>query len=199
MMQRKGKLGAAVLAAVGLLATAAAVYASGGEGHEGGGIPAAKLWDLLYRVLNFAGLVVILIWAAKKPLVNALNSRRETIRTQLEELDAKRAEAERVYKECEAKLAGLESEAKAILAEALKQGEEEKQKILAEAERSANDMKRQAEMAVAHELAEAKTRLKAEIAEQAVLVAEELIKKNLQPADQQTMIASYLDKVGGIQ
>lgn len=199
MMQRKGKLGAAVLAAVGLLATAAAVYASGGEGHGGGAIPPAKLWDLLYRVLNFIGLVIILVLAAKKPLVNALNSRREAIRAQLEELEAKRAEAERVYKECEAKLAGLESEAKAILAEALKQGEEEKQKILAEAERSANDMKRQAEMAVAHELAVAKTRLKAEIAEQAVLVAEELIKKNLQPADQQTMIASYLDKVGGVQ
>lgn len=199
MMQRKGKLGAAALAAVGLLATAATLYASGGEGHGGGGIPAEKWWDLLYRVLNFAGLVVILIWAAKKPLVNALNSRRETIRTQLEELDAKRAEAERVYKECEAKLAGLESEGKAILAEAIKQGEEEKQKILAEAERAAGDMKRQAEMAVAHELASAKMRLKAEIAEQAVLVAEELIKKNLQPADQQTMIAGYLDKVGGIQ
>jgi len=199
MMQRKGKLGVAALAAVGLLAMAATLYASGGEGHGGGGIPAEKLWDLLYRVLNFAALMVILIWAAKKPLVNALNSRRETIRAQLEELDAKRAETEQVYKECEAKLAGLEAEAKAILDEAVKQGEVEKRKIIAEAERAANDMKRQAEMAVNHELAVAKTRLKAEIAEQAVLVAEELIKKNLQPADQQTMIASYLDKVGGIQ
>lgn len=199
MMQRKGKLGVAVLAAVGLLATAATLYASGGEGHGGGGIPAEKLWDLLYRVLNFIGLVVILVLAAKKPLVSALNSRREGIRAQLEELEAKRSETERVYKECEAKLAGLETEAQAILAEAVKQAEAEKAKILAEAERAAADMKRQAEMAVAHELAVAKARLKAEIADQAVLVAEELIKKNLQPADQQTMIAGYLDKVGGIQ
>jgi F-type H+-transporting ATPase subunit b len=199
MTQRNRKLGAAALAAVGALAMAATLYASGGEGHGGGGIPAEKLWDLLYRVLNFAGLVVILVLAAKKPLVNALNSRRESIRTQLEELDAKRSETERVYKECEAKLAGLEAEAKAILAEAVKQGEAEKQKIITEAERAAADMKRQAEMAVTHELAVAKTRLKAEIAEQAVLVAEELIKKNLQPADQQAMVASYLDKVGGIQ
>lgn len=199
MMQRNGKLGAAVLTAVGVLAMAATLYASGGEGHGGGGIPAEKWWDLLYRVLNFAGLVAILVLAAKKPLVNALNSRRETIRTQLEELDAKRSETERVYKECEAKLAGLEAEAKAILAEAVRQGEAEKQKIITEAERAAADMKRQAEMAVTHELAVAKARLKAEIAEQAVVVAEELIKKNLQPADQQAMVASYLDKVGGIQ
>ena len=196
MMQRKGKVGVAALAAAGVLAAAATVHASGGAG---GGIPAEKLWDLLYRVLNFIGLVVILMLAAKKPLANALNARRESIRTQLEELEAKRSETERVYKECEAKLAGLESEAQAIIAEAVKQGEAEKAKILAEAERAAGDMKRQAEMAVAHELAVAKARLKAEIADQAVLVAEDLIKKNLQPADQQNMIAAYLDKVGGVQ
>lgn len=194
MKQPKRKYGAVATAVViGLLVQAGIVHAAGGA------IPAEKWWDLLYRVLNFAGLVVLLVYFLRKPLSNALGARRETIRAQLEELEAKKAEAERVYKECEAKLAGLETEAKSILAEAVKQGEAEKEKIVAEAERAAGDMKRQAEMAVAHEVAVAKRRLKTEIAEQAALVAEELIKQNLQPADQNAMVATYLDKVGGVQ
>jgi F-type H+-transporting ATPase subunit b len=198
MKQPRMKYGVAALAAVSMLVTAATLYASGGEAN-GGGIPAAKWWDLLYRVLNFAALVILLVYFLRKPLANALGARRESIRAQLEELEAKKAEAERVYRECEAKLAGLDAEAKNILAEAVRQGEAEREKILADAERAAGDMKRQAEMAVTHELAVAKSKLKAEIAEQAALVAEELIKKNLRPADQQAMVASYLDRVGGIQ
>ena len=198
MKQPKMKYGIAALAAVGMLVTAATLYAAGGEA-DGGGIPAAKWWDLLFRTLNFAALVVLLVYFLRKPMANAMSARREAIRAQLEELEAKKAEAERVYKECEAKLAGLETEAKNILAEAVRQAEAEREKILADAERAAGDMKRQAEMAVAHELVVARSNLKAEIAEQAALVAEELIKKNLQPADQQKMVAGYLDKVGGIQ
>jgi len=166
---------------------------------HGGGIPPEKLWDLLYRALNFAGLVIILVYFLKKPVSSGLSARREGIKDQLEALESRKAEAERMYREAEAKLAKLDEEVNGIIAEAVSQGEAEKAKIIAEAERAAGDLKRQAEMAVAHELAEARTRLKAEIAEQAVLLAEELIKKNIQPADQARMVEASLDKVGGIQ
>ncbi len=194
----------AVLTVIGLLVYAGVVYASGGVGAEhgeahGGGVPAAKWWDLLWRTLNFAGLVIILVLALKKPIVNGLASRRQAIRDQFEELEARKSEAERVYKEYEAKLAKIDEEANKIIATAVEQGELEKERIIAEAERSAGDMKRQAEMAVQHELAEAKQKLRSEMAEQAVLLAEELISKNIQPADQSRMVENYLDKVGAIQ
>ena len=195
------KVGVTALTALLVLAVAAYAFASGdahGGGH-GGGIPKEKWMDLLYRVLNFAGLAAILIYFLRKPVANGLSARRETIREQLETLETNKAEAERMYKEAEAKLAKLDQEVDSIVAEAVKQGETEKEKIIADAERAAGDIKRQAEMAVAHELSVAKTRLKVEVAEQAVLLAEELIKKNLQPADQNKMVADYLDKVGGIQ
>lgn len=194
------KGGSAVLIAVALIFFATAVSASGGgDAHGGGGISPEKWKDLWYRVFNFAGLAAILVYFLRKPLAGGLRSRRETIAQQLEELEARKGEAERMYKEAEAKVARLDAEVKKIIAEAVKQGEVEKERIIADGERSAGDMKRQAKMAVAHELAEAKSRLKAEIAEQAVLLAEELIKKNLQPADQHKMVEEYLDKVGGIQ
>jgi F-type H+-transporting ATPase subunit b len=188
------KISSAALSVLMVLAVAATAYASGD-----GAIPKEKWLDLLWRTTNFAGLVFILVFFLKKPFADGLSSRRDGIKDQLEALESRKAEAEQLYKEAEAKLARLDDEVNAIITEAVKQGEAEKEKIIADAERNAGDIKRQAEMAVAHEVAEAKTRLKGEIAEQAVLLAEELAKKNIQPADQSRMVEPSLEKVGGIQ
>ncbi|OGQ88018.1 MAG: hypothetical protein A2512_10405 [Deltaproteobacteria bacterium RIFOXYD12_FULL_56_24] len=188
------KTGAAVLALLMVLAFAAAAYASGD-----GAIPREKWLDLLWRTTNFVALAFILVFFLKKPFADGLSARREGIKDQLEALESRKAEAELMYQEAAAKLARLDEEVEGIIAEAVKQGEAEKEKIIADAERNAGDIQRQAEMAVAHELALAKTRLKAEIAEQAVLLAEELVKKNIQPADQSRLVELSLEKVGGIQ
>jgi F-type H+-transporting ATPase subunit b len=193
------KVGSVALTVLFVLLVAGIAYASSDAHGHSEGISKAKWMDLLWRTLNFVALVAILVKFLKKPIVNGLAGRRQSIREQLELLDSQKAEAERMYKEAEAKLTKLDSEVENIVAEAVKQGEAEKEKIIADAERAAGDIKRQAENAVAHEMAAAKTRLKAEIAEQAVLLAEEMIKKNLQPADQNKMVEDYLDKVGGIQ
>jgi len=194
--KKAGTVAAAVLM---VLACVAVAYASGEAGGHEAGIPRAKWMDLLYRAMNFAALAFILVFFLKKPFADGLSSRRDGIKDQLEALESRKAEAEQMYKEAEAKLARLDEEVNAIITEAVKQGEAEKAKIITDAERNAGDIKRQAEMAVAHELALAKTRLKGEIAEQAVLLAEELVKKNIQPADQSRMVELSLDKVGGIQ
>lgn len=188
------KISSAALSVLMVLAVAATAYASGD-----GAIPKEKWLDLLWRTTNFAGLVFILVFFLRKPFADGLSSRRDGIKDQLEALESRKAEAEQLYKEAEAKLARLDDEVNGIITEAVKQGEAEKEKIIADAERNAGDIKRQAEMAVAHEIAEAKTRLKGEIAEQAVLLAEELVKKNIQPADQSRMVELSLEKVGGIQ
>ena len=188
------KISSAALSVLMVLAVAATAYASGD-----GAIPKEKWLDLLWRTTNFAALVFILVFFLRKPFADGLSSRRDGIKDQLEALESRKAEAEQLYKEAEAKLARLDDEVNGIITEAVKQGEAEKEKIIADAERNAGDIKRQAEMAVAHEIAEAKTRLKGEIAEQAVLLAEALVKKNIQPADQSRMVELSLEKVGGIQ
>lgn len=188
------KTGLTALSVLVVLTLAATAYASGD-----GAIPREKWLDLLWRTTNFAGLAFILVFFLKKPFADGLSSRRDGIKDQLEALESRKAEAEQMYKEAEAKIARLDEEVNSIITEAVKQGEAEKARIITDAERNAGDIKRQAEMAVAHELALAKTRLKGEIAEQAVLLAEELVKKNIQPADQSRMVELSLDKVGGIQ
>jgi len=190
------KLSPVMMMVVGLLLfCAAAAQASSGES----GIPHEKWMDLLWRTLNFAGLLVILILALKKPIANGLNGRQRAIGEKFADLEAQKAEAERIYREYEAKLVKIDEEVQLIISGAVSQGEAEKARIIAEANRAAGDIQRQAEMAIQHELAEAKLRLRGEIAEQAVRMAEDLIKLNLKEADQARMVEDYLEKVGAIQ
>lgn len=199
---RKGSKNALIAATtVIVLLSASAVYASAGGANEPTwwGLPTRLLWDLLWRTVNFAALVIILVKFLVKPLANALNGRQQTIKNQFDELEAQKAEAEKSYKAYEAKLSQIEEEVGKIVDIAVAQGEAEKEKIIAEAKQAAADIKRQAEMAVQHELAEAKTILLTEMADKAVLMATEIIGKNIRPEDHVKLIEDSLEKVETVQ
>jgi len=189
------------LAALAITAIAGLAYASsGGEGAQAGGsLSPAKLKDLLWRVLNFAVLAVVLFKVLSKPIANGLYARQKSIKEQFKDLEERKAEADKTYKTYEDKLASIDKEVSDIIQVAIAQGEVEKDRIIEEANRAAADIKRQAEMAIQHELAAAKLRLREEVANQAVVMAEELIRKNLQEADQVKLIEDYLAKVGTVQ
>ena len=198
------KIALAAMTLTAVIGTAGILYAAGGGGDHSmtgphGALSPAKLKDLLWRVLNFAALVLILVKFLKNPLVDALKGRKQSIAAEFEDLEARRSDAEREYKEYESKLAGIDDELKQMVETAIAQGQKEKERILEEAEKAAENIKRQAEMAVQGEIADAKRRLKSEITDQATLMAEEIIKKNLQDADQEKLIDDYLTKVGGLK
>ncbi|MDJ0623663.1 MAG: F0F1 ATP synthase subunit B [Desulfocapsaceae bacterium] len=170
-----------------------------GDGHHGDSLRPEKLWDLFFRVLNFAVLVFLLVKFGAKPIASGLAGRQKKIKDDIEDLESRRDEAEKTYRAFEAKLAGMEKEIDTIVDKAVAQAEIEKQKILEKAEQSAEDMKRQAEMAINNEIMVARRTLKNDIAEQATAMAEELIRKNLKADDQVKIIEDYLDKVGAVQ
>ncbi|WP_417911002.1 hypothetical protein [Candidatus Electronema sp. PJ] len=168
------------------------------EGHGGGHvapmITGEKLKDLLWRTLNFAALVFLLVKFAGKPIVEGLGSRRKAIEAELQELQAKRNEAERSYKEFSARLEGMEAEIELTVQRAIDLAKEERHRILAEAEAAARDIRRQAEAAVEAAAAAARSNLQDEVAEQAAAMAEQLILKNLTPKDQVMIIEQYLTR-----
>ena len=170
-----------------------------GEVHSSNPLSAEKLKDLFWRTVNFLALVVILVKFGAKPIMSGLGGRQQRIRAELEDLTVRRDEAEKSYKEFEAKLAGMEKEMELIVERAIAQAQVEKVRILADAEKAAEDIKRQAEAAVQAELEDAKRILREEIAEQAAAMAEELIVKNLTPADQVAITEQYLERVGAVQ
>jgi len=183
----------------------AAVEHGAADAHAGAGghgkkssLTGVKLKDLFWRTVNFIALLVILIKFGAKPIGNALAGRQQQVKDELENLQAKRDAAERSYKEFESRLAGMEKEMKVVVERAIAQAETEKIKILEEAEKAAEDIKRQAEAAIQAEIVEAKRSLRDEVADQAAAMAEELIVKNLTPDDQVKITEQYLDRVGAV-
>lgn len=173
--------------------------AEGSHGEKRDSLSPAKVKDFGFRVMNFIVLMIILVKFGAKPIANALGDRRKQIRIELEDLEAKKVAAEKAYKEFSEKLASVEKDVGTIVEKAVAQAEVEKVRILEAAEKSAEDIKRSAEMAIANEVTAAKRALKVEVTEQAAVLAEELIIKNLTADDQVKIVEDYLDKVGAVQ
>ncbi|NIA05266.1 MAG: ATP synthase F0 subunit B [Proteobacteria bacterium] len=163
------------------------------------GISTAQYKDFFWRTVNFIALMIILIKFLAKPIGSGISGRQQRVKEELEDLKAKRDEAERSYKEFEARLAGMEKEMDSVVEKAIAQAENEKIRIIADAERMAEDIKRQAKAAVQAELVKTRRMLRDEVADQAAAMAEELIVKNLTPADQVAITEQYLDRVGAVQ
>ena len=170
-----------------------------GEVHASNPLSPEKLKDLFWRTVNFIALIIILVKFGAKPIMSGLSGRQQQIREELDSLTTRRDEAEQAYKEFSSKLAGMEREMEVIVEKAIAQAQVEKDRILAEAEKAAEDIKRQAEAAVLAELEDAKRVLREEVAEQAAAMAEELIVKNLTSADQVAITEQYLERVGAVQ
>jgi F-type H+-transporting ATPase subunit b len=170
-----------------------------GATHGEGSLAPKKLKDLFWRVVNFIALMIILVKFGAKPIASGLADRQKKIKDDIEDLEARKDEAEKSYREFETKLAGMEQEIDTIVEKAVAQAEIEKTKIIEKAEQAADDIKRQAEMTVQNEIMIARRQLKNDIADQAAAMAEELIVKNLTSDDQVKIIEDYLDKVGAVQ
>ncbi|BCL59388.1 hypothetical protein DGMP_00810 [Desulfomarina profundi] len=171
---------------------------AGGEAHSSS-LSAVKLKDLGWRVVNFIALLIILVKFGAKPIGSGLAARQKQIKDEIEDLQKKRVDAEKSYNDFQAKLANVESEIDTVVERAVAQAEIEKKKIIEKAEQAADDIKRAAEMAIQNEITEARRLLKDEVAEQAAVMAEELIVKNLTDDDQVKIIEDYLAKVGAVQ
>jgi F-type H+-transporting ATPase subunit b len=188
-MRVKGVL--PLLCAVSLLALQGICWASEGGGHGGG----LNWTDFAYRLVAFVLLIAILVKLLKKPIVTFLTSRREEIQTLLAELESKRLEAEQKSSEDQAKLAALEDETKKIVAELIAEGEAERQKIIQSAQKQAEYIKQQAQLAIEQEVKAASEGLRGEIGDLTVAAAEAMVRKNLGPADQDRLVRDFMTRV----
>jgi F-type H+-transporting ATPase subunit b len=156
-----------------------------------------KHWttDDWIRVMNFAVLAGALFFLLKKPVADALNGRIAGIKAQLEELESKKAQAEKTLADYEKKIATLDDEVSQIVAQYTEQGEAAKKRILDAAAASAEKLEEQAKRNIESEFKVARQKLQAEMMTQALEKAEELVKKTISSGDQDRLIDEYLEKV----
>ncbi len=172
--------------------TCSAVCAAGGHEVDSG----VLLKDFLYRVLNFSLVVAILVYFLRKPLKNALGGRTEEIAKALAESKKVKEEAEAKFAEYDRKLAQATDEIAEISAAIRREGELEKQKIIASAKEMAVKIELDAGKAADLEVAKARIELQREAVELAVGIAEDMLKKNFTKDDDARLIDEYMQKVG---
>jgi len=167
------------------------------EGHEAHHFTRHQYFDLLWRALNFFLFAAIIYKLTAKPVRNALNQKEEQIKTTLEDLEKEKRLTRQKFLEYEAKLAQLDKEKEKIIKEFIVAGEAEKKRIIEEANKMAEQIKEGAKRAAVQEAKMAKEELRAEIAEMATKMAEDIIKENFKTEDQKKIVEEYLAKMGG--
>jgi len=179
------------LLSVGIVFSAGLVWASGGGGEGAKGWVATDT----YRVMNFSVLAIALFFVLRKPVSQALGGRIKGIQDQLDDLEARKKQAEAELARYNEKLSTLDKEAEKIIAEYISQGKEAKARILKEAEAATQKIEDQARRNIAHEFKEARENLQTDVLEKALAKAEALIKENYSEDDQDRMVDEYISKV----
>jgi len=168
-----------------------------GEGH--GGDSTADLMELLSRFVNFTVLVIVLVVVVKKFRVkNMLTSRIDEIKKRLDDLKREKEETESKYQEAERKLSKFEGEKQDIIEQFRKEGEVEREKIIAEAQQRSEQILKQAELTIQQEMESAKKKLREGVVELAAQRAGEIMAKEMTDKDQDRLVNEFIKKVGDL-
>ncbi len=169
-----------------LLSLATPALASSGE--EGSS-------DFFYRVFNFALLVGVLIFIARKPIQSFFQERREAILKSLSEARELHRRAEESYARWQRQLVDLDQEIDQIRTNVQERAERESTQILADAHATAARIKRDATAAIDSELRRAQTRLRAETSELAVELAAGILRERVTDEDRTRLLDEFITRI----
>jgi len=156
----------------------------------------AQLKDFGWRILNFAILAGIIFWAIKKANVKGAMSDRQTqIEKNLREAKEAKEAAEAKLLEYNVKLEKAAKEIEVIRTAIITEGEQEKNRIIAEAKIAAEKIVTQAAQSAEHETLKAREALRAEAGRLAVELAAGKLAGAVKQSDHDRFVGEYLDKV----
>jgi F-type H+-transporting ATPase subunit b len=195
---KKIALSLAYIAVIIFVANAGFASEGGGGAHKPDG--GAQMKDFGWRIFNFVVLVGILWFALKKADVKgSLAARQAQIEKDLKDAQEGRAAAEAKLAEYSGKLSQATKEIDELQAAIIREGEQEKERIIAEAKIAAQKIAAQAAQSAEQETVKARSELRAEAARLAVEIASGKLTGAIKKADHDRFVGEYLDKVVQIQ
>jgi F-type H+-transporting ATPase subunit b len=146
---------------------------------------------LAFAILNFVVLVWLVVRFGRKPLQTYLRDRHVTIRRELEEAARLHKEAGEKLAQIDGKLRNLDLEIAGIKEAVRKDAEEERKRIIANAEAEAQRIVQQTDELLKRELRNAQRRLEVEAVDSAIRAAEKLIRQTLTDEDRKRLNDEY--------
>jgi F-type H+-transporting ATPase subunit b len=146
-------------------------------------------------VINFALLMLLYFRAGKKPVADALKSRKEAIAKEIEEAAKQKKAAEERAKKYQANLANLDVDLASTKQAFEEAGKGERARLITEAKEKAERMKKEAAFLVDQEMRQAELDLTRETAGLALGHADKLLQIEVGESDHDRMVAEFIDEL----
>jgi F-type H+-transporting ATPase subunit b len=150
----------------------------------------------LASFINFALVGLIVYRFGKGPITGALSQRKKSIMHEIDAAQELRSDAEERLADYERQLARIEERGKELRAELRAQFDDEKKRVLSDAEEKAKRMRRDAELRVEQELKQAEYELVIEAVDTSMAAAAQLLEKRVESRDLDRLADEYLAGIG---
>ena len=151
--------------------------------------------SLFVQAFNLIVLLVVLFVLLRKGAIAHFANRAKEYTDLVQKAEAAKNEAERGHREIKERLDKLESGAEASLAQARKEADELKVKMIAEAGIVSERLKTEAQRTVANEVEKAKAELRADLLQSALATSHEVLKSSLSAGEQTRLQNEFVQKI----
>ncbi len=158
-----------------------------------------ELLPTLARVANLLLFIGIIYYFARRPLGEAFRGHKAGIRRDLMNAQEERNAAVAKLGEIEGRLASLDTEVEAIRAQSHKEAADERERIKRSTEEEIRKIREQARREIESASKAARAELRAYTAEQSVKLAEEMIRRDIRPEDDEHLVRDYVEELGGVR
>ena len=156
----------------------------------------ATVGDLLWPTLNFIIFVAVLIRFLRAPAVEYFRSRTARLREALQAGARARAEAEAMRATLARDVANLPALRAQLLADLRATAERECEGLLERGRSAAERIRTDARLLADHEFAVARSALRADVIDEAVLQATALVRQAIRPEDQERFVREFVAGAG---
>jgi len=173
-----------------LIVSSAATASGGGEGETSNEL-VTHFWQGLNLILLFG----VLVYLGRRPIQDFFAERRNEVKSELDSAASVLSDAEGRLAEWQARADRLDAEVAEIKEMARQRANTESEHIVADAEASAERIRNDAHSAIDREVARARDALRAEAGELATKLASDLLRSNVNDADQQKLVDEFVARI----
>lgn len=163
------------------------------------GFLSIDIGTILFTLCNTAILFLALRHFLFAPVQKILAERQTAVDQSIKDAEDAKARAEAAENEYSEKLAAAKEESAAMLRNAARKAQQRSDEIVAKAKEEAAGIMQQNRDELERERLRAENELRAEVSGLAVMVAEKVVEREINPEDHARLIDEFIDSVGDVQ
>lgn len=148
------------------------------------------------QILGFVLLWMLLARYLFRPVMSMLKARQEDILNTYSEAENAKASAQQLKTELEQRISGIEAEARARIQAAIKEAQDAKDEIIADARGRSEDLLRRGQEDLAREREKTLVQLREQVVDLSIGAASKLVEESLDDAKHRRLVNDFIDRIG---